>query len=816
LVRIHRIVDMKYKIEKLFESLSRWIYRNPFKPLMSVFLLCGALVSQVPSVMIDTTSEALLHKTDPSLIEYNHFRDQFGRAELILIAIESPEVFEEGFLKRLKSFHAELENKVPYLEKITSLINVRHTHVIGDQLVMEDRLGDWPEKPLSLIKLKQQVLANPFYVNHIISNDGRVTAVLIETLATVEEPLGEEQILAEFEEDHSESPGPSKPKHYFSAKENQEVVEAVNLVARQFHINDFRITVSGGPVIIDAFNRATIKDVYLFIVILLVAIACFLWISFRRMAGLILPMLIINFSLFSTLGLMALFDVPIKLPTTVIPAFLLVVGVCDAVHILAIFFRRFDLDRNKEGAVAYAFGHSGFAIVLTSLTTMAGLLSFTFAELSAIAEIGYFAAAGVMLALIYTIIMLPALLALTPLTKTRIKPRNHIVMDKVLGFMANLTARRPRQIIIISLVILAISLPPLFHQEFSHDPVKYFPDHMPYRPDLRYIDAELKGSVTLEIVIDTGRQNGIHEPWVLNRIEEVQREIAEINRVDIAVGKVFSITDVLKEIHQALNENNKAFYRIPQHRDVISQEFLLFENNRADDLKRIVDSHFKKTRITVKTSWVDAIVCKDFTGEIKYKLQNVFGEKIDTYVTGLVAILGRTISAAIYSMAKSYLAALIVVTVIMIFLMGNLKIGLISMIPNLIPIIITMGFMSFLDIPLDLNSLMIGSIAIGIVVDDTIHFMYNFQKYYDKSGDPNLAVQKTFLGAGRAMLITSLVLSAGFFVLLCSSLKHLNNFGFFTGVTILIAFLADLVLAPAIMIMVNPRRQVIAKVAKSP
>ena len=544
---------LRNRTEKLFESLSRWLYRNPFKPLVSVLLLYGALVSQVPSVVIDTTSEALLHKTDPSLIEYNRFRDQFGRAELIFIAIESPEVFEEKFLKRLKSFHSELENNVPYLEKITSLINVRHTHAIGDELVIGDRLGDWPEKPISLLELKQQVLKNPFYVNHIISKDGRVTAVLIETLATVEDPFGGEQIMAEFEEVDSESPGPSKPKRYFSAKENQEVVEAASRVARQYHSDAFRITVSGGPVIIEAFNRATIKDVYLFIVALLLAIACFLWISFRRMAGVILPMLIINFSLFSTLGLMALLDVPIKLPTTVIPAFLLVVGVCDAVHILAIFFRRFDLDGNKEDAVVYAFGHSGFAIVLTSLTTIAGLWSFTFAELSAIAEIGYFAAAGVTLALFYTIIMLPALLALTPLSKTRIISRKQIVMDNILVSMADFTARRPRRIIIVSLVILAISLPPLFDQEFSHDPVKYFPDHMPYRPDLRYIDAELKGSVTIEIVLDTGRQDGIHEPWVLNRMEEFQREIEKINRVDIAVGKVYSITDVLKEIHQALN-----------------------------------------------------------------------------------------------------------------------------------------------------------------------------------------------------------------------------------------------------------------------
>jgi predicted RND superfamily exporter protein len=739
-------------------------------------------------------------------MEYNRFRDQFGRAELIIIAIESPEVFEESFLKRLKSFHMELKNEVPYLKQITSLINIRHTYAKKDELIVEDLLGAWPEKPVDLLELKQQVFNNPFYVNHIISNDGRIAAVVIETVATVNENLDEEQILAEFEEDIPANQRPPQPKLYFSAKENRKVVEAVNRVVNRYQSNHFRLTASGGPVIIDAFNRTTLKNVRLFIVLSLLAVAMFLGLLFRRMSGVILPLLIINASLFSTLGIMALLGVPIKLPTTIIPAFLLVVGVCDAVHILAIFFRHYDLGETKEEATGYAFRHSGLAIVFTSLTTIAGLLSFSLAELSAIAEIGYFAATGVMLALIYTIIMLPALISLTPLKRSREKVQQHFFMDRILRSVAEFSARRPRTIIIFSLGILLIFLPAVFQLQFSHNVVEYFPDHMPYRPDLSYIDQKLKGSLTLEIVLDTGRENGIYEPWVLNRIERVGRKIEKTNRADISVGKVTSITDILKEIHQAINENDKTFYRIPQHRDIIAQEFLLFENSRADDLARIVDSQFKKTRITVKTSWVDAVVCKDFMRDINYQLQNVFKDKVDATITGLLALLARTVSAAIYSMAKSYLIAFMAITLMMILLIGDMKIGLLSMVPNLIPIIITMGVMGFMHIPLDLNSLMIGSIALGIVVDDTVHFMYNFQKFYNRRGDPYYAVQKTLLGVGRALVITSLVLATGFFILMCSSLKNLLNFGFFTGLTVLIALLADFVLVPALLIMINPRR----------
>jgi predicted RND superfamily exporter protein len=806
---------MRYQTEKLFEFISFWLYRNPIKALLSAFLFIGVLVSQVPSVTIDTTTEALLHKDDPILMEYNRFRDQFGREELIIIAIESAEIFEHSFLNQLKSFHTELENEVPYLKQITSLINVRYTHTEEDALIVEDLLGAWPDKPINLLELKQQVLNNPFYLDHIISKDGHVTAVVIETVATVNESLDEEQILAGFEEDILEDQRSLKSKRYFSEKENRKVVEAVNRVVNRYQSNRFHLTTSGGPVIIDAFNRTTLKDVRLFVVLSLLAVALFLGLFFRRMSGVILPLLIINAALFSTFGTMALFGVPIKLPTTIIPAFLSVVGVCDAVHILAIFFRHFELGKTKEDAITYAFGHSGFAIVLTSLTTIAGLLSFSLAEFSAIAEIGYFTAAGVMLALIYTIIMLPALIALTPLKPTRTKVQKHSFMDRILRSVAAFSAQRPRTIIMLSLGIFVIFLPAIFQLKFSYNVVEYFPDHMPYRPDLRYIDQELKGSLTLEIVLDTGRENGIHEPWVLNRIEEVQREIEKTTRADISVGKVISITGILKEIHQALNENDKAFYRIPQDRDVIAQEFLLFENSRADDLLRIVDSQFKKTRITVKTSWVDAVVCKDFIEDINYQLRNVFKDEVEITITGLIALLARTVSAAIYSMAKSYLVALMAITLMMILLMGGMKVGLLSMVPNLFPIIITMGLMGYMDIPLDITSLMIGSIALGIVVDDTVHFMYNFQKFYNRRGDPYYAVQKTLLGVGRALVITSLVLATGFFILMCSSLKNFLNFGLFTGLTVLIALLADFFLMPVLMIMVNPKRRTTDFIAKS-
>jgi len=270
---------------------------------------------------------------------------------------------------------------------------------------------------------------------------------------------------------------------------------------------------------------------------------------------------------------------------------------------------------------------------------------------------------------------------------------------------------------------------------------------------------------------------------------------------------VYAITDVLKETHKALNENDPAFYRIPGDRKVVAQEFLLFENSGSDDLERIVDSQFSKTRITIKTPWVDAAVCRDFIRDIEEKL-SLFGFESSTLrVTGLMSLMVRAIITAIQSMAKSYFIAVVVITILMIILIGDWKLGLLSMVPNLLPIIVTMGVMGLSGNPLDLNSIMIGSIALGVVVDDTVHVMYNFQRYYSGTSDPYYAVRETLLSTGRALLITSLVLCTGFFTLMTASLNHHIRFGFFTGITILIALLADFLLVPAMLVMTHRMRR---------
>ena len=330
----------KDTVEKWFEASGAWLYDNPLKVLLVSCLLASFFALHIPSISIDTSSEALLKKGDPSLQVYNQFRDQFGRAELIVIGVQSPEIFSRKFLDSLRSFHQDLEAQIPYLREVTSLINVRRTHGDQNDLIVEELLERWPQDRTDLVRLQTTVMSNPFYLNYLVSEDAGMTAVIIETEAAVGGSLGTDaDILEGFDQPDVEHQQGVESPRYFSEKENREVVSAINRVVKQHAGPDFQIVVSGGPVVVNAFNLATMQDIRRCIWLSLVSVALFLGILFRRWSGVVLPMIIIIAALASTMGIMSLTGVPIKITTTVIPAFLLSVGVCDSVHILAIFLQ---------------------------------------------------------------------------------------------------------------------------------------------------------------------------------------------------------------------------------------------------------------------------------------------------------------------------------------------------------------------------------------------------------------------------------------------------------------------------------------------
>jgi predicted RND superfamily exporter protein len=446
---------------------------------------------------------------------------------------------------------------------------------------------------------------------------------------------------------------------------------------------------------------------------------------------------------------------------------------------------------------------------MTTLTTAGGLVSFLAGELKPVADLGIWAPIGVILALLYTVVLLPALIAAIPMREARVRrgsPRRDWVSQVLVG-LGDFAAARPRSVVAGALVVLAVSFAGTSRLHFSHDILKWFPEDDPLRAGTEFMNESLGGATPMELLVESGRENGLYEPELLNRLEEVHRYLEGLERADWSVSKTISLVDIVKETHQALNENRPDFYRIPQDRKLVAQELLLFENSGSDDLEDFVDSQFSSARVTMRVPWMDAMFYPPIIVELMQGFRRILGNDAAIEITGLLPLLSRTFTATIESMTRSYVIALLVITPLMILLIGNFTRGLLSMIPNLTPVIMVLGYMGWTGIPIDGSNLMVGAIVIGLAVDDTIHFMHNFRRYYAQSGDAREAIHRTLQTTGRALLLTTLVLSAGFYVSATAYLSSMFIFGLLAGSAILIALLANLLLAPALMVLATRREQ---------
>jgi hypothetical protein len=312
---------------------------------------------------------------------------------------------------------------------------------------------------------------------------------------------------------------------------------------------------------------------------------------------------------------------------------------------------------------------------------------------------------------------------------------------------------------------------------------------------------------TFELIVDTGEPNGFHDPAFLRHADALHDFTLALSVDEIEAGKVFSLVDVVKETNQALNENRSAFYSIPDDRQLIAQELLLFENAGSDDVEDLVDTTFQSGRISVRMPMKDAIRFPPFIQATVAEARRLFGDDVTIEVSGIVHVISATMTAVMNTMLRSYATALMIITPMMVLLIGKLGVGLLAMIPNLAPVMLTLGIMGWMGIPLDAFTLMVGSVAIGLAVDDTIHFMHNFRRTFDETGDVEEAVRRTLETTGQALLFTSIVLALGFAIYTQAYLNNLFNFGFLTSITIVFAFLADLVLAPALLVRIFGRRE---------
>ena len=306
-----------------FESWGRFVVRRRWWVLFASLLFTLGWVLWIPHITFDNSTESFLLERDPASKRYREFRQQFGQDDHLMLAISPPEVFDFEFLARLRALHDALQSEVPHIQEVTSLINARQTRGEKDVLIVEELLQEWPETRAELADLERRVLENPVYRNLLISEDGRVTTIMLKPV-TYSSHGGDSDPLAGF--DGSEAGAGAEPE-FLSPEEKAQALAAVNEVVSRFRAADFPILVVGEIVIDQRLNEAMRRDVQNFIGVAVLAIGALLLLLFRRVSGVVLPLVVVAASLLSAVGVMVCIDIPGSLPLQMLPVFVMTVGV---------------------------------------------------------------------------------------------------------------------------------------------------------------------------------------------------------------------------------------------------------------------------------------------------------------------------------------------------------------------------------------------------------------------------------------------------------------------------------------------------------
>lgn len=786
---------MKHRIENILCGIAIWCYRRKLTTLFLALFFMAVLASRLAGLTIDTSTESFFHAEDPTIGHYDDFRASFGRDDIIIIAIEPESLFDIPVLEKIRTLHRGIEDTVPYIDEVTSVINVRQVRGEEDRLIVENLLETPPETDREMALFREKLLTTPFYRNTMVSGDGRITTIIVKLQTYGREQADTEAVLESF----GEAPAPEGAGPvYLSDAQNAEVVSALRQLVTQHEAPDFKIYMAGTPVVDTAVKGLVAADMQKYMGVSICIIIAVLFILFRRPTAIVIALGIAVSAMVSVLGVMAWSGISMNIVTQILISFILVTSIADAIHLLVIFYLKLDDNRDRESALKDAVAYAGLPVMFTSLTTAGGLVSFAWADVSPVADFGIMGAVGALFAFVYTMVLLPALIGILPIRRKAKKPGTSTGFTTVFEAIARVSCAHPYKIVAFSAVIIGISLVGLGRIHFSHNILEWLPRDSDVRVATEMIDENLGGSVSAEVIIDTGRENGFHDPGMLKKLDRAGLFLEGRQHDAVFVGKAWSVADILKEIHKALNENSDAFYHVPDGRNLVAQELLLFENSGSDDLEEIVTPGYETARLTLKGPFSNAMDYAGFLGDTQaYFTHNFPDAKV--VITGIMALFAKTFYNLMMSMIKSYIIAFVIISFLMVVLIGKNRLALLCIIPNIVPILIVMGFMGMTGIDLDSSNMLIGSIAIGLIVDDTIHFMNGFNRHWRQTRDIHGAIRQTLLSTGRAMFTTSLVLTLGFLTYSFSSMQNVMNFGLLTALIIMLALFVDFFLMSSLL-----------------
>jgi len=668
----------------------------------------------------------------------------------------------------------EMAWQLPFSIRVDSLSNYQHTEVDGDDLIVRDLYVNGRELNANELQLVNDIsTTEPSLSGKIHDSQHRATSVNV-TIQLPGETADEVTVVAK------------------AARELAAKIEADYPI---------KIRLSGVIFLNNAFMESSMQDMgtlvpAMYLVILIVAYALL-----RSITATILVLIVIIPSITVAMGLGGWMGIGLTPPSASAPTIITTLAVADSIHLLVVMLNRMRAGYDKRESLLYSLRVNAKPIFLTSVTTALGFLSLNFSDSPPFHDLGNITAIGVMAAWVYAVVLLPILISFVP-----IKPKGTLQkLDSKMSVIGTFIADKYKAVLGISVVVSACLLALIPLNEINDDFVKYFDESVEYRQDTDWVSANLTGANLIQFNLQSGEANGVSEPAFIQTVAD----FTEWALNEEVVTHVQSISDTFKRLNRDLNEGDEAFYSIPESRELAAQYLLLYELSLPFGLDM-------NNQLDISKSSTQVVVTLDdmTTNELRSWIARAEGYLAETHKTNLTAV-GPTVMFAyiskrnIESMLIGTLLAVFLISGVILIALRDVQLGLISLIPNLLPAALAFGVWGALVGQVNMAVAVVAGMALGVVVDDSVHFLTKYQiARRELKLSARDAVISAFNGVGTALVVTTLILVAGFAILAQSSFGVNSYMAMLTAIALVIALIADLTLLPALLIVLDKDKAV--------
>ena len=749
--------------ERAMRRLAAWILRRRFYVLAFLILMTLLLGSGLRHFKILDTLSGQLPEDDPDLIFAEEFVERFGNHEIVAVGIEMGDIFTTENLEILSRL-TERIGKVENVAGVLSLANATDMKGTEEGVSFEPLYREPPRSPEAIRALRERVLADPYWVNSIVSADGADAAI------TVRLPyLRDEAIFRIF------------------------VVDEIRAILDQELPEGMPRHIAGIATLGSDSRDSILDDMMRFGWMLPLFTCAILYFVFRAARGVLIPQAVIFTTVIWSLGLFFIRGRSFSWTMTILPVLIGVIAMSDVIHIISRYYEESARFGDRRRALKEALAHMIRPCFLTSTTTMVGFASLTSSRIIPVREFGLYAAVGLAFSYVLGITLTPILLSFLEhpggTGKTRILDGP---VTRCLDRIERLVERDTWRLPALTVLLVGLALVGISRLRVETQVSKFLPKGSPGVKAFEFFDTHFDGVSTLDLEV-WGPEGVFKEPWALGELDRLGKFIEELPHTH----KSISAVDLIKAFNKAMNAEQDEFYRIPDDRRTVAEYLFLFElSGESDLIETFLTYECDRARIVAKIETLSSAELLEFIGRIDAYTSGRLDPRLEARVTGTLAIYATLVQALVHSQVRSIFIAFAIIAVMMATHFRSVKVGLVSMIPNMIPIVLTLGMMGWLGISLNVATVMISCIALGIAVDDTIHYLSRFQAEYRRDGDRIGAMRRTITSTGRAIVYTSLVITGGFWILIFSSYRPNAHFGILTGITMLSALLADLLIAP--------------------